>query len=78
MIGSRVVLAILVATLTLFAQPPDTTQTKTASLAESALQPVRTSIVVTATRSETEPEKSPVSTGYVSRQELQEIGRAHV
>jgi len=75
MIGSRVVLAILVATLTLFAQPPDTTQTKTASLAESALQPVRTSIVVTATRSETEPEKSPVSTGYVSRQELQVRGQ---
>ena len=31
----------------------------------------KTSIVVTATRSETEPEKSPVSTGVVSRQELE-------
>jgi hypothetical protein len=29
----------------------------------NAIQPLKTSIVVTATRSETEPEKSPVSAG---------------
>ncbi len=66
------ILGVAVLATTLAAQENGDAKTKAAPAEPvNAIQPLKTSIVVTATRSEAEPEKSPVSTGVVSRQELE-------
>lgn len=56
--------------LLLQGQQSELTPGKNPPSAEDPLHP-KTTIVVTATRTETEPEKSPVSTGLVDRQEIE-------